>query len=94
MSGLVWEEPPPMERPRRDWTAIATGLRERPSQWAIVAEFGRRSSAAMMAIRIGCGFFAPLRPAGTFEGVPRRRGDGWAVYARYVGDSKPADGAS
>lgn len=87
MSGIAWEDPPPMERPKRDWAGIADSLRERPGEWARIAEYGARGPAAMMATRVSRSFYMPLRPAGTFEGTARRFGEGWAVYARYVGEA-------
>ncbi len=91
MSGIVWEEPPGrVRRGHYDWRAIASDLRAHCGRWARVAEYDTPGSAAATASRISKGKRPPFGPAGTFEAASRKAGDGWAVYARYVGEAPEA----
>lgn len=48
---VTWEEPPPAQRGRYDWAAIAAQLRAKPGEWAKV--FDRDLTSVVNAIRIG-----------------------------------------
>lgn len=86
MSGVVrWEDPPPHGN-RSQWQPVAEALRERPGEWALIAEGLKSGSAGAMSNAIKVGRFSCWRPAGTFESRTSARGDGLTdLYARYVG---------
>lgn len=82
---IKWEEPTPNGRgnkPLRDWAGIAALLRDRPGEWAVVAEDVSTSVASNIKQGRHRGF-----DAGEFEvtcrGVKNSRAE--KIYARYVG---------
>lgn len=90
---LRWEEPPPDRRgmtsgtrsPARDFAVVARELRERPGEWAVVAEvpyFG----GANLATRIRRGSGPWWRPAGSFDATCRHVDGRAVVYARFLGE--------
>lgn len=89
---LRWEAPPPDARgrmspvrsPRRDYTAIAAALRERPGEWAVVAEIPYIGGANLVT-RINRGAGPDWRPAGSFEATCRYVDGTTVVYARFLG---------
>lgn len=85
MTKLKWEEPSPSRTTNRSkWREIADQLRERPGEWALVAEGFKYS---VYATYINKGRLAPFEPSGSFEGTSRKREDGkFDIYARFVGD--------
>lgn len=99
MSDVIrWEAPPAhgntgtSRRGRKPlYQGAADALRDRPGEWAIVAEGIVQGTAGSLAWRIRNGF-GPWGPARTFEtrSVGSVEGASCKVYARYVG----ADGAS
>lgn len=91
---LRWEDPPPSERHPfgrnyRDsmFTPIAAELLDHPGRWAVLYE-GDKNRAGDLANRVRYGTVRCFAPAGDFEGIFRRVGDRYAVYARYVGDGE------
>lgn len=89
MTDIKWQDPPRNAAGRPGapgkWASIADALRERPGEWALVAENAPASTAA----NIRRGTYVGLGPAGSFEAVSRntkrdRRAD---IYARFVGES-------
>ena len=79
---LQWKAPEPSAwAPRRTtkWKSIADALRDRPGQWALVAESVSRALASGIKKRV-------LLP-GEFEITTRKNGeDGKCdMYARYIG---------
>lgn len=82
---IKWEEPTPDGRgnkPFRDWAGISALLRDRPGEWAVVAEDVSVSTASHIKRGRFRGFVA-----GEFEAVSRNVINGRAekIYARYVG---------
>jgi hypothetical protein len=87
---IAWEEPPADGRGQHEriapWPEIADALKARPGEWARVTEGQKATTARTLAYRINTGKFVSFRPAGAFEAVSRKQGDGTFVYARYVGE--------
>jgi hypothetical protein len=87
---ITWEDPPNANLGSGTsavrWRPVAEALRLSPKRWAVVMEgaSGKCSNVATY-IKIGSG---PFWPAGHFEAVTRRVGDGplRRTYARYVGE--------
>lgn len=91
---VEWSDPPlPRRGPNngKRWPAIADALRERPGEWALVAENVDPSTVS----NITRGRYAGM-PAGSFEATGRRVGDGSSrvnVWARFVAQRDPCNGA-
>lgn len=85
---VVWETPPERRAEgQRAWRPIAEALRQRPGEWARVAEVSSQSSATSTATNIKRGRYAGLA-AGEYESRSvTRKGGPHYVYARYVGKS-------
>jgi hypothetical protein len=94
---LRWEDPPrPLtiaEQFAREWRPVAKALRDRPSQWAVIAEGLAPTKASSLAAKIRRGDVDPFDNDGTgkFEAQqhtapahPRVAGREVTVYARYV----------
>ena len=81
-SDLTWGAPPPQARHNTSWQPIAAALRERPSQWAQIADYGDKDRARSLAAQIRYGMTKSWLPRGHFEAAI----DGGAVWARYVGE--------
>lgn len=64
---------------------IAAALRERPGEWARVAEYATAHGARHMAYMVRSGTLRAYEPAGAFEGQYRADGSAWALWARYTG---------
>ena len=85
MAKIKWEDPAPVKSNtgRTKWADVAEQLRERPDQWALVAE---GLKYAVYSTYISKGRLAAFEPAGHYEGTSRKRPDGmYDIYARYVG---------
>lgn len=87
MADLEWEAPPP-RRGATGHEEIASTLRSRPKQWAVVYETEDVKRAYDFAANIKHARLIPYRPAGAYEATTRRGQNGHPakVYARYVGD--------
>lgn len=75
-------EEPPERRPSSKWSEVREQLRARPGEWARVLESPDRdvayqARAALTANRTGA----------AFEARTGRCGDGFACWARYVGEA-------
>lgn len=80
VSALEWADPP--SKGSVDWTLVASELRARPGEWAIVD----RNATVARGTAIKKGRIEAFQPAGSFEATMRGNGDGrYTVYARYVG---------
>ncbi|RSN12864.1 hypothetical protein DMB42_11850 [Nonomuraea sp. WAC 01424] len=87
MTELVFRDPPPPKKLRRNWSAIAEQLRQKPGSWAVVASGQRRATMATLAGRLNEGRMAGM-PARLFEAVTRASDTApglYEVYVRYVG---------
>ncbi|MEU1880883.1 hypothetical protein ABZ470_26550 [Streptosporangium sp. NPDC020072] len=92
---LSWEDPAPRATTKIDYAPIAASLRDRPDQWAVVAENpltteGRRETSRMVNAIKRCGAIAP--GTGTYKAVTRTvtGNDGekvLRVYATYTSNS-------
>jgi hypothetical protein len=87
VTAIIRWEAPPVERskPRRiaEWDGVATDLRARPGEWALIATGAQHTGTAG---QINAGRIVAFAPAGTFE-AQRQTVDGEIrVYARYVGE--------
>jgi hypothetical protein len=87
VTAVIRWEAPPVERvkPRRiaEWDGVASDLRARPGEWALIAVGVEHTNTAgqINAARIRC-----FAPAGAFE-AQRQLVDGEIrVYARYVAE--------
>lgn len=83
---VAWEPPP--DQPRNgshNWRQITGTLRDKPGEWARVAEYRNGGSARQVAHLVRRGSLAGTAPAGAFEATARVVEDGVAVWARYVG---------
>jgi hypothetical protein len=91
MSVLRWEEPPSHGNTSQPdagrWAPIAAALKERPGEWAVIAEGLKPGTSGPMVTRIKKGQRGCWAPAGAFEARGRSNGDGLVrLYARYVGE--------
>lgn len=84
LGDMVWASPPPADRGRYDWPAIAMHLRDHPGEWLRIFEEGPTSTAN--AIRQGD--VHALSPMDGFEVTtrnnvryPRRR---CSLYLRWM----------
>ena len=96
MSAVTWLEPPADDGRAKGrepkYLDIAAALRERPDEWALIAE----ETWATMANQIRSGGLVAFRPRGAFEaravpidGKPASRAQ---IFARFVGEPvKAAD---
>lgn len=75
---IEWREPPRLER---NWQALLEPLKERPSEWAVVATYPSGESARSTAYRLRSGLLKT--PSGFFEFAS----SGNDVHARYLGES-------
>lgn len=86
---LRWEDPPPPARRGSDHLdrararTVATQLRERPGQWAVIAA-GVPNRSLITRIRSEGG--PTWRPPGAWEAVCRVIDGRMTIYARYVGE--------
>lgn len=85
---IRWEDPPPDRRGRRDGArldhqGIASALRGRPGQWALVAVGASQSLARDIAAGNRYGAYLPM---GSFEATHRLLDGITHTYARYVGE--------
>lgn len=95
-AGVVrWEDPPAAhsaagkpKHPRRTdkWRTVATELRRRPGEWAVLLEAERFGNGGGIAGQIKAGALIAFRPAGAFDATTRTVDGLYTVYARYVGD--------
>lgn len=85
---IEFKSPPPDGRggSLADWSEVARQLKERPGEWAIVAQ----GVSATLAQAIKRADRAAFAPAGTFEAVSRVSSTGRKrdIYARYVGEGE------
>jgi hypothetical protein len=92
---IRWEDPPPPPEPIG--AAVPIGVTARlkgePGRWARVMTYPEgqrktpsRTAASSYAWMIRSGKQRWARPAGSFDAVHRQVDEGWAVYARYVGE--------
>lgn len=90
MSAVTWQEPPADDGRAKGrepkYLDIAAALRERPGDWALIAE----ETWATMANQIRSGGLVAFRPRGAFEarpvaidGKPASRAQ---IFARFVGE--------
>lgn len=77
---IKWQEPPTAYRGTRDWAAIFDALRERPNEWALIAEGVSASTAG----QIKNGAYRNSQP-GEFDARSVVEGGITNIYARYVG---------
>lgn len=86
MTDIIKEDPPQARRSRKPsghHLAIADKLMADPGNWYRVADEVKQPG---MAGGIKKGTLPAYQPAGAFEAVSRKQGDGWDIYARYVGE--------
>lgn len=85
MNEVHWEDPgPPTKGQERHtlWRDRLEPLKAQPGRWALLAEKPSRAAASTS--------FQNLRrrvlrvPDGDWEFTYRRRGEGWALYGRYL----------
>jgi hypothetical protein len=82
-----WEEPPVTRgREPRDWTAVLGRLKDRPGEWARVAETDTANNAAATAYSIRHGNYSGIRP-NQYDAVSRSVEGRFCVYARWVGET-------
>jgi hypothetical protein len=89
---IRWEDPPREHgnacpnRPSK-YDAMATALRSRPDEWAVVVENGSPGLASSLAYLIRAGF-GPFAPVHSFEVkvVGPGGSSSYTVYARYGGE--------
>jgi hypothetical protein len=89
---IRWEQPPTEHgnakpKPPLKYQAAADALRERPGEWALLAEGKAPGTAGGMVWRIKNGV-GPFAPARSFEAkcVGPAGGSSSKVYARFVGE--------
>ena len=90
MTDLKWEEPTTVRgrSASAEHAEIASALRSRPEQWAVVLESENVRRAYDLAACIRYARLVAYRPEGAFEAATRSGQDGEPakVYARYVGE--------
>lgn len=89
MTDLVFRDPPPPKKVRRNWSDIAEQLKANPGRWALITSAPKRTSIAMITTRIQRNTYGPFSPVGAFEAVSRESLDEpgrFEVFARYVGN--------
>jgi len=79
--------PPPAETKHGK---IARALRGRPSEWAVVQRVASIARAASAAQAIRSAKLNAYEPAGAFQAVARTVEGEHRVYARYIGERRPA----
>ncbi|WP_043470968.1 hypothetical protein [Kitasatospora sp. MBT66] len=77
--------PPPAETKH---SRIASALRARPGEWAVVHRADTVTRAASAAQAIRSAKLAAYGPAGAFQAVSRTVDTEHRVYARFVGDPR------
>jgi hypothetical protein len=83
MSGIQFGElPNDGRRPGAEWVRVASALRARPGEWALVKTAANSKRASYFANAIGHGRLSAFSTGG-FEAVIR----GCDVWARYVGSA-------
>lgn len=89
---LEWKEPPNPVRYKKNnmkWHDIASMLRERPNEWALVAEDVNPS----LVTHIRRGRLKAFEPEGTFDASGQGRNDrGYTkeLYVRFIGEAVEA----
>ncbi len=78
---IVWEDPPPAWR--GIWVTRLAPLVDRPNVWARVYTSPSKNSSLATASNLRKR--TVLMPPGRWEVAYRRRDEGGAVYARYLG---------
>lgn len=82
---MKWETPKRHGNDRHDWLEVARQLKERPGEWAVVAEDIQRTYVTA----VKKGRIRAFQPAGTFEAISRGSGTevgrAGKLYVRYVG---------
>lgn len=90
MSDLKWESPPSPQANRRGqskWKDIVDQLKQRPGEWAIVAEPATPERARWTASNLNNGRYPPMPKDAGFEiRISAPSGGPYRVYARYVGN--------
>jgi hypothetical protein len=92
MSELKFEDPP-QRVSGRHWgrhRLLASEMKARPMEWALVGTYGSSDSAASMARNIKLGKLKAYEPAGAFESTSRTVDKQPRVYARYLGEAEAA----
>ena len=79
---MEWVDGLPETRYRRDWKLVAAQLKQRPGEWAKIADDADRS----MVTHIATARLSSFAPAGAFEATSRGEGKRADIYARYVGE--------
>lgn len=88
MTTLVFRDPPPPKKLRRNWKAIAEQLKANPGRWVVIAANATRPAASNIAHRIVHNRYRVFGPAGAFEAVCRESETlpgRFEAYARFVG---------
>lgn len=88
MSEPMFENPPPRVSGRHwGWhRQVASKLRARPREWALVGTYGSSDSASSMARNIKMGRLKAYEPAGAFEATSRTVDKQARVYVRFMGE--------
>lgn len=89
MTDLVFRDPPPPKKLRRNWKAIAEQLKANPGQWACIEPNATRPAASNIAHRIVHNAYRAFAPAGAFEAACRESETlpgRFEAYARFVGN--------
>lgn len=84
---VVWEDPPPENRGGGvNHRVVAAALKSNPGAWGRIGEYRTAASAGSMAQAVRNANLSAYEPAGSFEGVSRKIGNRYYVYAQYVGE--------
>lgn len=82
---IVWEDPPPpTQHQRGKWEHVLNQVKERPGQWARIAEYETVRPARALAHNLKRGHIR--KRDGEWEFSTREN----RVYARYLGPRSPA----
>jgi hypothetical protein len=87
MSELKFETPPAQRR--ITWGRhyeVASRLRAKPGEWAVVGVYNASNTAASIARQVNRGAMAAYQPAGSFEAMSRTVDGEYRAYARFVGE--------
>jgi hypothetical protein len=88
MTELKFEDPP-RRVSGRHWgrhRLLASEMKARPMEWALVGKYGSSDSAASMARNIKLGKLEAYTPAGAFQATSRTVDGEPRVYVRFVGE--------
>lgn len=88
MSELKFETPPAQRR--ITWGRhheVASKLRAKPGEWAVVGVYNASNTAASIARQVNRGAMTAYQPAGSFEAMSHTVDGEPRVYVRFVGEA-------